>query len=253
METPEDAVKAVETRVQQWQELHDVVMPVIREVSSAVQAVNRTIQDETRLQREPLATGTQVMAVDSTKESKWDPVYEGPFTVVQQHAGGSYSLQDATGEVLPSDNNSEHFTVKKITNHRLKHGKYEYLVRWKGWKPEDDFWVKEKDFDDTAIIKKYWKSIAVKKPTKSNKKSAKQKRVIIQDDTIVSGGEICGKVTSTSLGRDADETRYLGRDADETRCLGLAAVARNSQHSSKTVRVFELIEQSGSLEKAPNQ
>ena len=84
-----------------------------------------------------------------------------------------------------------------------------------------DSWVKEKDFDDTAIIKKYWKSIAVKKPTKSNKKSAKQKRVIIQDDTIVSGGEICGKVTSTSLGRDAVPGTRCGRDAvPGTSCSG---------------------------------
>ena len=31
-------------------------------------------------------------------------------------------------------------------------------MRWKGYSEDDDSWVKEKDFDDKNIIKKYWRS-----------------------------------------------------------------------------------------------
>ena len=41
-----------------------------------------------------------VMAVDHTKSSKWDPVYEGPYEVVEQHRGGAYTLKDLTGEIM---------------------------------------------------------------------------------------------------------------------------------------------------------
>ena len=36
------------------------------------------------------------MVLDKTRTSKWDPIYEGPFTIVSQTNGGTYVLKDAT-------------------------------------------------------------------------------------------------------------------------------------------------------------
>jgi len=174
--------------------------------------------------------GDLVYAKDMTRGSKWDPVYEGPFTVIRQNEGKAYILADATGtEIQPArtidqlklvgkaveetstggedleteelkgntvgthivgsdekerqDGNSEedlpepssrnkqkldnrkkvwkpkeeHFEVQQILNDRIIDGKQELLVLWKGYGAEDNSWVKAEDFDDTKIIKQYWK------------------------------------------------------------------------------------------------
>ena len=41
------------------------------------------------------------MAFDQTCTSKWDPIYEGPFTIQRLTDGGSYVLNDATGDEIP--------------------------------------------------------------------------------------------------------------------------------------------------------
>ena len=45
-----------------------------------------------------LQPGTIVMAIDTTREIKWDPIYEGPYEVVRKTHGGSYILRDQTVE-----------------------------------------------------------------------------------------------------------------------------------------------------------
>ena len=37
---------------------------------------------------------------DKTRESKWDPIYEGPFTIVSINSGGAYIVKYTTGTVL---------------------------------------------------------------------------------------------------------------------------------------------------------
>jgi hypothetical protein len=56
-----------------------------------------------------LRPGTQVFAIDKTRTSKWDPQFEGPFTVVQQNHGGAYTLKDVTGQIIP-----QHFTIDML-------------------------------------------------------------------------------------------------------------------------------------------
>ncbi|KAF9943519.1 hypothetical protein BGZ65_000883, partial [Modicella reniformis] len=45
--------------------------------------------------------GAIVMAIDPIRGNKLDPKYEGPYTVVKQDRNGTYTLRDATGDILP--------------------------------------------------------------------------------------------------------------------------------------------------------
>ncbi|MGH2613074.1 MAG: hypothetical protein ACRDFB_08530, partial [Rhabdochlamydiaceae bacterium] len=49
----------------------------------------------------PTLPGETVWIQDMARGSKWEAVYEGPFTVLTQHKRGTYSLLDAMGELLP--------------------------------------------------------------------------------------------------------------------------------------------------------
>ena len=57
-----------------------------------------------------LAPGTIVFALDHTRTSKWNPIFEGPFKVVRNE-GGAYVLQDQTGELLEKKYNIEMLKV----------------------------------------------------------------------------------------------------------------------------------------------
>ena len=63
--------------------------------------------------------------------------------------------------------------------------------------------MKESDFDDTALIKKYWKSLQVRRKNIYKRRDLSRIHPDITlhafDDTNVSGGEICGGNTLESL------------------------------------------------------
>ena len=115
------------------------------------------------------------MMVDKTKESKWDPAYEGPFTAVRKNRGGACILRDRLGETLkraaPPDQlkmvkreqdeavaQVPSFEIEKAANHRYDASKkLEHFVVWKnpslipGWEPVANF-------DDVNVTKQCWKT-----------------------------------------------------------------------------------------------
>ena len=72
----------VKKQLAHWTKLQSIIVPVVAQVSDETQKSQR-MQMDTRRQQMPLVPGQMVMAIDSTRGSKWDPVYEGPFTVNQ--------------------------------------------------------------------------------------------------------------------------------------------------------------------------
>ena len=115
---------------------------------------------------------SHVMAKVHTRGSKLAPTYEGPYTVLRKTEGGSYILQDETGALMPRDyspselklishnsviSTDDLYEVEAIIAHRGKAGQREYLVRWKGYTPEDDTWQLPEDFTDPDFIQQYWK------------------------------------------------------------------------------------------------
>ncbi len=118
--------------------------------------------------------GALVMMRDVTRESKWDPVYEGTFTVVRRNRGGAYLLRDKAQELLkrtvPADQLklvTRHADQPSFENPSLKvheilddrvtdENGVEYLVKWKS-KDVEDSWEPVENFDDIAVFKKYWR------------------------------------------------------------------------------------------------
>jgi hypothetical protein len=176
----EDIESAINHRLENLIELRDVVWPSVA-IKTKINRKNKAEWTNNHLKQLPnLMPGAKVMALDQTRSSKWDPVYEGPYTIIRKTGGGAYILQDHDGTTLdrkmtismlkpidgmiPSggrkqqDKDSKHYEIAGILDHRQKkNGKgYEYRVRWKDFKESEDTWEPEENFDDVAIIKRYW-------------------------------------------------------------------------------------------------
>jgi hypothetical protein len=90
----------------------------------------------------------------------------------KQEEGKGEEFKERAREEDDMEDKDQHYQVKAIINHKMnKHkGGYAYLVQWQGYKEADNSWVDEEDFDDIAIVRKYWKERA------KEKRSEKMKR-----------------------------------------------------------------------------
>jgi hypothetical protein len=132
-----------------------------------------------RLLKASFPTGAVVMVKDPLRKDKFEPKYIGPYTIIRRAHNGAYVLKDQTGDLFdrhvtadmiklisksarPVDiqDKDNIYVVERIVEHKGTPGQYQFLTYWKGY--DDPTWVKEKDFIDTAIIKKYWKNNPIK-------------------------------------------------------------------------------------------
>ena len=108
--TAKDLWVAMQKRLETLEKLRAVVMPAIVERSRTVRKEKSKAFHKSNKMLDKLVPGTRVMLIDPIRQSKWDPIYEGPFTVVRQMEGQSYVLRDQQGEELP----------RRATIHMLK-------------------------------------------------------------------------------------------------------------------------------------
>lgn len=161
--------------------LADVVFPAIEAKSREQLEIEKAKFDNTHRLAE-YAPGSHVMVRIKEKAGQLDAVYEGPYTVVRKNQGNAYVLRDETGVIMPRNyttaelklisrdevvelddegNEITNYEVEAILNHRGPPNNYEYLVRWKNYSSEWDEWLPVKNFNDSKIIRDYWKRLGV--------------------------------------------------------------------------------------------
>ena len=90
------------------------------------------------------------MILNHQKSSKWEPHYDGPYTIDKQHQSGTYSLCNALNEVINGrfspdmlkliDKNNKYsqnnlnsekssFEIQSIVDHKSTPNEFEYLMK----------------------------------------------------------------------------------------------------------------------------
>jgi hypothetical protein len=239
----EDLDEVMAKHKESWTLFRDAVLPGLKTRVAQVKQEQREKMD-LRKQVKPLLPGDIVWIVDVTAGSKWDSVYEGPFTVLKQHRSGTYSLLDAMGDLVPkripisqirtpspltdkvdtrvseggdqvSDiGKEEHFVVEKVLDHNKVGGTFEYLVKWKGYGTGSNTWEAVENFDGMERIQQYWRQQAKGAKEKKAKEAKATKEIEVKKRKEVSEKQ-------TRLARKTDiptistlkclEGRYVGR------------------------------------------
>ncbi|KAF9564226.1 hypothetical protein CPC08DRAFT_705400 [Agrocybe pediades] len=125
-----------------------------------------------------------------------------------------------------SDDGTE-YEIEEVLNASRKHfpeGRMGYLVKWKGYGPEENSWVEERDAGNaSALIEEFWRKNPQKKrypagrKSVDNKKTAKKGRTssVQKDDSEVEDGSTTKKRSRQSTSRKPDPESEDEMDVDE--------------------------------------
>ena len=58
-----------------------------------------------------------------------------------------------------ADTESAPFEVERVVDHRLAGGTIEFLLRWKGYGPEDDTWTPESEMSCHNLVEEYFHTL----------------------------------------------------------------------------------------------
>ncbi|CAI9743318.1 Hypothetical predicted protein [Octopus vulgaris] len=80
------------------------------------------------------------------------------------------------------------FAAECIQKRRIRKGKVEYYVKWKGWSPKYNTWEPEENILDLRLIEAF-KSSQTDKDVLPHKKGPRPKRVKLQDSATDDTGD----------------------------------------------------------------
>jgi len=66
----------------------------------------------------------------------------------------------------------ETFVVERIVQHRKRGGKYEFLVKWRGWPNTENSWIQKEDFVHEKWVREYMRKLDIKELFKKKHPSA---------------------------------------------------------------------------------
>ena len=91
-----------------------------------------------------------------------------PFSSMDDPSGGEGELV-TTSATLPKtmselekdveiDSENVSYEVERVLDQRIRKGKQEYLVLWKGYDEKEATWEPVDHFDDLGVINRFWKA-----------------------------------------------------------------------------------------------
>ena len=152
--------------------IQDLIRPAVQGLFKNAQQKRTNKANSSIRQTKPIKMGTLVMLKDNTKTSKHEPLWLGPYRIVQQRKGGTYVLQNPDNSLHhrqpPRDqlkvidgsadiNMDEIFYVERILDHKGPPSKRSYLVKWLNYPVTDNTWEPATNLvGSEAFLTEYW-------------------------------------------------------------------------------------------------
>merc|ERR1712008_511459 len=129
------------------------------------------------------------------------------FIKVRFFANTNQTSCPVTTHPLPPKKKRKEYSVEKVVDKRVgRNGKVEYLLKWKGYRDEDNTWEPKENLDCKDLIETYEK----KRKEKTDKKKEADKR------KSGTGGDTASKKKKG----DDDKPRGFDRTLDPERIIG---------------------------------
>ncbi|XP_067131498.1 chromobox protein homolog 1-like [Centruroides vittatus] len=114
----------------------------------------------------------------------------------------------------PDEGEAEEYTVEKILDKRIRHGKVEYYLKWKGYSDADNTWEPEENLDCPDLITEF---------EEKRKKKAEEKKDTPEKKRKVNGTESNEGLVQKKRKKTAEEDnrpRGFDRGLDPERIIG---------------------------------
>lgn len=130
-------------------------------------------EDSTRENVEETDAGEENGLNDSLKRKKNLESDENDEEPKKKSAGRQKKSKKSVLKDTENDANEAEYEVEKIIDDKIVGGKYQYLIRWKGYSPDEDTWESESTLNCKDILAKYKKVKKINKATNLTKKTKK--------------------------------------------------------------------------------
>merc|ERR1712141_837018 len=112
----------------------------------------------------------------------------------------------AVQEKKADSTQEEEYEVEEIVEKRMKKGKAEYLIKWKGWSHDDDTWEPRSNLDCDKIIDDFEKKLDESQSKKSNTEKSLKKKAVEDETTSTNDNEKRKSKVNTEKVKEADSS-----------------------------------------------